>query len=292
VATESFARVIAVDFSAAAVAVRGANSLWVAVAEGERPVRTSNPPTRAALADALTNLFERPGRSLVVLDVALGWPSGLAAALGLAGAPRAATVALLDELVSDGPDNANNRFEVADELNRRSGAALFWGHPPGRRYRWLSATTTPPRTLAPRPFDARRLIERDVGGVIKSPMQLSGAGAVGGQSMMAQVFVHRLAAAGVELAVWPFETREARVVVGESFFSLAPWRAEAGAVSDQRQARAVARGLRGALARGADVLEGVLATMAAPARATVRREEGWLVGWTPRGSLRGDARGH
>lgn len=275
-----FARVVAVDFSAASVPTRGANSLWVATAEGVRPIRTRNCATRAELATVLTGLVAAPGRSLVVLDIALGWPAGLARALGLVGRAHDAMGQLLDEMVTDGPDNANNRFEVAATLNARSGCALFWGHPPGRAYGALSPTTTPPAGLAPRPFDARRTLERHVGGAIKSPMQLAGAGALGGQSIIGQVFVRRWARAVGGVTVWPFEPPRSRVVVGEYYFSLCDWRAERGVVTDERQVRAAARFFRAELAAGRDPTRASLLAGLNPAtRRLARDEEGWLLAY-------------
>lgn len=278
--SDPFARVLAVDFSAASVPTTGANSIWVAVAEPGRSIRTTNCPTRRALADLLTRVVARPGRSLIALDIALGWPRGLAASIGLAGRPHDRVNDLFDEMVVDDDTNFNNRFEVAAALNMRSGCALFWGHPPGRSYENLSATTVPPRGLAPRPFPARRALERHVGGTIKSPMQLAGAGALGGQSILGQVFVRRWARRVGEVSVWPFERPTTRVVVGEYYFSLCEWRRERGVVTDDRQVRAAARFLRAEVAAGRDPTRAsLLAALAPAARQSVRDEEGWLLAY-------------
>jgi hypothetical protein len=273
-----FARVVAIDFSAAAVPTLGRDSLWLGVAEGDGPVRTHNLATRHELARVLTEVVAKPGRSLVVLDVVLGWPAGTARALRLRGRPIEAVGSLLDSLLIDGADNANNRFAVADALNARSGTALFWGHPPGRRFRHLSATKAVPRGLLPRPVADQRLVESHVGRSIKSPMQLAGIGAVGGQSLVAQVFLRRLRSSGVPLSVWPFDPPRTRVVVGEYFFSLVDWRAERGTVTDERQVRAAVKFLRAELRVGrSPVRRALLAALTPAVRARVLNEEGWLV---------------
>jgi hypothetical protein len=300
--TSPFARVVAVDFSAASVPTRGVNSIWVAVAELTGTIRSRNCATRAELATCLTRVVARPGRSLVAFDIALGWPAGMAASLGLVGRPHDAVQDLLDEMVVDEPSNANNRFDVAATLNARSGSALFWGHPPGRTYALLGATTAVPRELAPRPFDARRTLERHVGGSIKSPMQLSGAGALGGQSLLGQVFVRRWARHVGGVSVWPFDPPTGRVVVGEYYFSLCDWRAERGLITDDRQARAAARYLRAELAAGRHPARAsLLAGLSSPERQQARDEEGWLLAYdatrgrdpraTPRGTVAPRPRG-
>ncbi len=274
----SFARVVAVDFSAASSPTTGADSLWTAHCEADGPIRTRNHATREQLTAHLDDLVARAGRTLIVIDVALGWPVGMASALGVRG--RSGVVALLNELVSDEANNANNRFAVASELNRRAGAALLWGHPRSQRYDHLAMTTRAPEGLAPRPFSAKRTIEHHVGGVIKSPVQLCGVGAVGSQSVLAQVLFERMRSRGLDLSVWPFEPATTRVVVAEYFFSLLAWRAEVGRVTDERQVRSAARWARAAL-RDGDALDAsaLLGALSARERRDVLSEEGWLMGW-------------
>ena len=280
--TDPFHRLIAIDFSAAAKPTLGANSLWMAISEGDGAVRTRNVATRHELADRLVALCQRPGRTLVVIDVALGWPSGFATSLGLKGRPFEQSPALLAALTLDDCHNVNNRFDVANELNRRAGGPLFWGHPKGRHYSHLSPTTMHRAESFPSTVAARRLLERNVGGVIKSPFQLAGAGAVGGQSIVAQAFLHRLARR-LDFSVWPFCGGDAAVVVGECYFSLFPWRQERGITNDQKQVRATVRWLRQEIDEGRDPVSHTLFALAsATQRRAICHEEGWLVGWSLR----------
>ncbi len=278
VVTEEFDRFVAVDYSASSTPKRGVDSLWVALADGDHPIRTWNFATRAELTEHVLGWAQRPGRTLVVLDVALGFPEGFAQALDLSGMPWRATARLLADMLEEGPRNRNNRFDVANELNRRAGAALLWGHPHGRTYRWLSPTTTPQRGVAPCPIPPGRRVERHVRGAIKSPLQLLGAGSVGSQSLVAQAMVERWRAE-VTLSVWPFEVPRTPVVIAESFFSLAPWRSARGSVRDEQQVRAVAAWLRTQHRTHMPLTRfSLLRALPTSDREVVRREEGWLLG--------------
>ncbi len=277
----SFSRILAIDFSAASVPTRGENSIWTGLGELDGPIRTSNLATRSELSRLIERQATREGRTLVVIDVALGWPSGMAKALGVSG--RSGLVGLLSELLMDDERNRNNRFEVANELNRRSHAALFWGHPATQRYAHLAMTKKVPSALDPRPFSAMRIIEHHVGGVIKSPVQLCGVGAVGSQSLMAQFLFERLRERGVDISIWPFEPPTSKVVVAEYFFSLLEWRHEAGAVKDQRQVRAAVKWARRQL-RESEPLSGevLFHKLSSHEQHVVQSEEGWLMGWPSR----------
>jgi molybdopterin molybdotransferase len=274
VAAEPFARVVAVDFSANATPKLGADSIWVA--EGAPRTRTlvRNLATRRELEGDLEKVAAKAGRTLVIIDVALGWPEGLAALV--AGSPRRHDVArLLGDEVTDGPRNENNRFEVASELNRRAGVALYWGHPQGRAYRFLSPTKRPPRGLAPWDGEHLRRLERACGGTIKSPLQLYGNGSVGSQSMLAQAMLERLRRAGVPLALWPYDGDGATVVVAEEFFARRLFDFPRGTVRDERQVRGCVSVLR-PLLEGAPTPLVSLSALRQPAREVVLHEEGWL----------------
>jgi hypothetical protein len=273
---EPFSRVVTVDFSANATPKLGADSIWIAEATLSH-TRVANVATRRELEDRLGELSTLPGRTLVIIDVALGWPAGLARQLGVHPQSRAAMAGLLADMVVEGPRNANNRFEVANALNERSGVALFWGHPHGRRYRWLSATKQPPRGLDRWEGHHLRRLERACGGTIKSPLQLYGNGSVGSQSMLAQAMVERLRRSGVDLAVWPYDGDDARLVVAEEFFSRPVFVQRPASCRDESQVRAVARAFVGDLRAGNDPFSIVdLDVLRGVARREVLREEGWL----------------
>jgi precorrin-8X/cobalt-precorrin-8 methylmutase len=141
-----FDRYIVVDWSAANTPRAGADSIWVCCLGADGGCVTRNPRTRGRAADLLRGLLAgsigRRERVLAGFDFPLGYPAGLAAALGLAGTAWRAIWDLLAAEIADDPDtNHNNRFEVADELNHRlAWRAPFWGRPRERCLVNLPAT--------------------------------------------------------------------------------------------------------------------------------------------------------
>src|SRR5580658_9328413 len=71
-------------------------------------------------------------------SVRLRFPAGFAARLGLSGPPWRAVWDEIAGRITDDERNRNNRFDVADALNRRvsGGGFPFWGCPaaPARTY--------------------------------------------------------------------------------------------------------------------------------------------------------------
>ena len=228
-------RIVVVDWSAAATPRRGRDSIWQAdVAVGEADVAVTNPPTRHAWrADVLETLVgsvERGERVLVGMDASLGFAAGFAVALCGSGSGWTQVREVVASLSTDGPDNVNDRFAVAAELNRRCGAGddadgPFWGHPPGRRYRTLGPTR-PLRRHLPEWRATESALRAAGHRGIQSTWKLHGAGSVGGQALTA---LHHLSMLRDEvrrrltadaLAVWPQETG----IGGD------PWRGGAGVV--------------------------------------------------------------
>jgi len=336
--------VVVVDWSASSAPAQGRDSIWAARwrARGRGPDRLStvNPATRAGAFDHVSSLLTRAARFrrtvLVAVDFSLGYPAGFAACTaGLApgaAAPagdtaraagdtaRAAgwrsgaqpwwrTWSLLSALVEDGPDNANNRFPVADGVNRRTGVRLFWGRPRSPRYEDLVAlppTDRVPAGLAPNPCSPLRITERLAGRGIKSNFQLFGGVTVGSQVMVGIPWLHRLLGEFRELAaVWPFETgftpdplghdaggsptgssgplRRPRFVFAElwpSVFDPVPGAGAPSTVRDEAQVIAAAQACAGRDAAGWATWFDPAAAGSLPAglRAQVLDEEGWILG--------------
>jgi hypothetical protein len=120
----------------------GRDSIWIATAErgGERARGKSarrtdlvNLRTRAESAswlEARLAALAKKGRVLAGFDFPFGYPAGTAARLGLNGTAWRSLWTELAEKIADGADNANNRFDLAEDWNRRIGgeAFPFWGN--------------------------------------------------------------------------------------------------------------------------------------------------------------------
>jgi hypothetical protein len=284
---------IVVDWSAASVPTRGADSIWLATGalDGDGPIRTENLATRAqAMARLERHLdasAERGRRVLVAIDCSFGLPAGTARVLGLSGRPPwAALWRRLEELGRDDEANANNRFEVADRLNAEAGVRCFWGRPVSARfdrYATLSIRDAPVAGLAERPLARLRRCEQLAGPGVISNWMLVGKGAVGGQMLTCLPYLERLRRRRGSVAVWPFEglgDPGADVVLAETWHGLFDWRAERDAVRDQAQVRATLRALRRAGRRGRAALLAPrsLAELSARPRRAVLAEEGWTLG--------------
>lgn len=194
----------------------GPNSIWFASLERTPSLQAAleNPPTRRCarvrLGEALGDLKERGKRVLVGFDFPFGYPRGTALALGLP-SDRSAWREMwreIDCLVSDGPDNSNNRFSVADQLNQRVPAdGPFWGKPCGDKYDQFEHLG---RTCPPYSDDLaeKRLCEQRVRSA-QPVWKLNGVGSVGGQTLTGLPVLRTLHAdARLEGhgRVWPFET--------------------------------------------------------------------------------------
>lgn len=281
-----FDRFVVVDWSANSTPKRGRDSIWIAVNTGTR-TSVSNPSTRAAAERCLAQLLASPARTLIGVDFSLGFPDGTAAALGLSGPAWESTAHLLDELITDGDRNDNNRFEVASALNERitTTGAPFWGCPPSRAGDML--TVTKPASFAPLgEWRAVERVLREQGRHPFSSWQLLGAGAVGSQSLLGVPMIHRLAARFADrVSIWPFTTglrspmvARGAVVIAEVWPSLLPLDMAEGMVRDEAQVIAVAEWLADldATHRLADLFSPDIADMADAA--DIAHEEGWVLG--------------
>ncbi len=289
----AFAYYVAVDWSAASVPRLGRDSIWVA-AYGLRRGRLrrlvlENLATRAGATERLGRLiarFARDGRVLAGFDFPFGYARGTAARLELAGAPWRATWNALAAGIRDDGENANNRFDMAEDWNRcLSGAAFpFWGNVREetrpylvRRGRRAHGVGDPPE---------RRLCDLRVPGT-HSVWQLAGNGSVGSQMLLGIPRIRqlrrdpRLAAIS---AVWPFETGLAddpakRVIFAEAYPSLVPPDQWAGQPKDAGQVTALAKHLA-RLDRACDkaALFGADPGLGAEERRAVIGEEAWILG--------------
>lgn len=203
---------IAVDWSAWSAPRIGPNSIWIC-SHGSRPEnRSTREEATERVRELLTEGVATGKRTLVGFDFPYGYPRGFADLVAPGdGPPWRRTWDLLVHLIRDDPDNANNRFGVAAELN--VGGGPFWGCPAGQARDAL--TPTRGVSFPHEGLDEYRATECAVRGV-QSVWKLYGAGSVGSQALLGIPRVASLrddpALAPVS-AVWPFEpTREAQVV--------------------------------------------------------------------------------
>jgi hypothetical protein len=274
-----FDRYVAVDWSAAAGRSTGADSVWIARLDRDDTVRLSNPPTRHQARAELSELLSSAGRTLLVIDVSLGYPAGSAQWFGLGGAPAwRAWWDTISAAMTDDERNRNNRFEVAAELNRRSGGpAAFWGCPASFESDHLVPTKP---TSFPVP-EFRHLEQgwRAAGRRPASSWQLVGVGAVGSQTLTAVPVLAELVSAGAE--VWPFTTglgvpESGSVVIAETWPTAFDLDLPAGMVRDAAQVDGVVRRLRSA-DRSGDLASWFTPSLPPEVRRVVETEEGWAL---------------
>lgn len=271
------------------------DSIWFALLERTCLPRPSlqavlqNPATRhcarTRLGEALADLKKSDKRVLVGFDFPFGYPHGTACALGLpSGWPAWREMwRELHRLICDGPDNSNNRFCVANQLNQRVPAdGPFWGKP-------NDALDHLGRKCPPYSDDLpeERLCEKRVPKA-KPVWQLYGAGSVGSQTLtglpvlLALRTDERLEGCG---RIWPFETGlkspdEGSIVFAEIYPSLlghefTPF------IKDASQVLAVALHFAALDEEGAlgKAFEGD-PELTCEEREHIEREEGWILGIT------------
>lgn len=286
-----FDRYLAVDWSAANGPVGGRDSIWIgeAVRAGKAVAlsESRNPRTRAeAMALIEATLLEARGRGERVMlgfDFVFGYPAGAAAAL--TGKPGWQSLwRAFAERIEDDADNHSNRFEVAAGFNLALAGAgpHYWGHPHGRAYDGLAPT---------RPLNAyAQIAERRIAEAWSRGPQpvwkLTGAGAVGSQSMLGIARLQRLRTdprfAG-DIAIWPFETDFERdlnrpVTIVEIYPSLLE---PSPGVTPKDRAQVEACVRRYAELDSAGRLTAILsapAKLTAADRVAVLAEEGWIAG--------------
>jgi hypothetical protein len=242
---------VIVDWSAANMPRIGRDSIWICRRCGDHETLV-NPPTRyaakALIAEWLMAACATDERVLVGFDFPLGYPAGFAARLGLPGPPWRAVWDEIAGRITDDERNRNNRFEVADALNRRvsGGGFPFWGCP-----------AAPVRTCLAgrhhRRHDSEGLAERRIVDLYIPTAQpcwkLLGAGSVGGQALTGIPVARALRDDPRwyrQTKVWPFETGlcarfEARIVIAEVYPSLWAVSLAPDEPKDRAQVRAVAR---------------------------------------------------
>ncbi|TWD57777.1 precorrin-8X methylmutase [Agrobacterium vitis] len=249
-----FDRILIVDWSGASKPVKGKNSIWACLIEQGQTdpeiLWLENFPTRAAFMvrfeEVVSEALAAKRRLLAGFDFAFGYPAGTAERI-TGKADWQSLWRAIASSVQDGPDNTNNRFDVAASWNQRyfPDGARFWGRPRALVLDGLTDTKPPAPNGPPLAF---RLSEHHAKGA-KSVWQLAYAGSVGSQSLLG---IARLSTFldqhpnRKEIAVWPFETGfctgfTQAVVLAEIYPSLFDVALSDGDVKDAAQVRRVAQ---------------------------------------------------
>ncbi len=231
---------VAVDWSAAGRPVTGRDSLWIAILR-DGALRLLNPATRTEAMSLLTELLDQETaagrRALLGFDFPFGYPRGLSQAIRPGGDWRDVW-ARIAELVEDGADNANNRFDAAARMNAAFETdGPFWGNGlPNRDIDGL------PRKKPKGWGDClpENLRDSDRAPGAQEVWKLSGAGSVGGQALTGIAALQRLRARD-DVAIWPFEPHDRGHVLAEAFPSLLPITVPEGQVKDAVQVETLAR---------------------------------------------------
>ncbi|CAN1497453.1 putative molybdopterin-guanine dinucleotide biosynthesis protein MobB/unknown domain fusion protein [Paracoccaceae bacterium] len=264
-----FDRVIVVDWSGRASrspARESKDAIWIGFCE--QGLETHGYfRSRSDASGWLAERLAEGGRQLVGFDFPMGYPAGLARRLTGTDKARALHGWLADRIL-DGSDNANNRFEVAAEINRQlGGPGPFWGCPKARPRPHLPSLKTVDYIALG--LDEKRRVERE-NPPAKPVWQLLGAGSVGSQALLGIPVVDRLAR-DFGAAVWPFDPPGALTLAEVYPSLLAPGVAASGdSIPDRAQVRLLARALFNLSCH--DRLSGLFTTPA------IAAEEGWILG--------------
>ncbi|SFJ07144.1 molybdopterin-binding protein [Jannaschia pohangensis] len=230
-------------------------------------------PTRATALAWIEEWLSQGHRTLLGFDFAMGYPVGFAERL----TGEVSALAVWDWLaarITDGPDNANNRFAVAEAINRAfPGVGPLWGRPATHDHPDLPEKGSLRQGHG---IPDHRVVDGFATSA-QSVLKLFTTGSVGGQSLVGQAALAGLRRRHPSLRVWPQETGfrlpEGDSLLVEVYPSLQP--PADHPIKDAGQVIATARALRGA-SRDWFTAPGVQDDAD-----RVATEEGWILGVLP-----------
>ncbi len=240
-----FDRILIADWSAASTlspARPASDAIWLGQIDAigaQSTYHRSRASAETAISQAIDLAIASQTRLLIGFDFPMGYPLGFAARL--TGQPTARAVwAWLSAAIQDGPNNQNNRFQVASRINKIFGQGPFWGRPTN-----LDLPDLPAKKSVD--YAALGLKERRAVEVLVPRAQpvwkLYTTGAAGSQGLMGQPMIHRLnQRPGV--VVWPFDA-PGPVTLAEVYPSLiaAAVNRDQAPIKDEAQVRLLAQSL-------------------------------------------------
>lgn len=246
---QRFDRVIVADWSASSAlspARPSADAIWLGHIDAngaQSSYHRGRASAEAALSQAIDSAVVKGESLLIGCDFPMGYPTSFAARLTGTASARAVW-AWLAEHIEDAPDNRNNRFQIAAQINRHFATETsngpFWGRPTSLNLPDLPAT----KSIN---YNALNLCERRVVETLVPRAQpvwkLYTTGAAGSQGLIGQPMIHRLCQRpGV--AVWPFDP-SAQITLAEVYPTLIATAvaADPAAIKDETQVRLLARAL-------------------------------------------------
>ncbi|QBY02174.1 molybdopterin molybdenumtransferase MoeA [Rhodophyticola sp. CCM32] len=271
-----FDTIIVVDWSARSApspAKPARDAIFIATSRGpDTEPEITYHRTRDAATTALITLLQAEcaagRRSLAGFDFPFGYPSGFARAVTGSDDPLILWQALADH-IKDAPDNRNNRFAVATELNNLfPGLGPFWGCPPAHANPDLPARGS----LRHGHGQAeRREVERRLPRA-QPCWKLFTTGSVGSQVLLGLPRLQQLRRHfGAALSVSPFQPPDTPIVLAEIYPSLLASQVKAARRENEILDAAQVRVLATALHR---LPPAALAHMLTEGDA----EEGWILG--------------
>ena len=253
------------------------DAIWLGVARRgicDAPVYCrSRHEAEAWIARLITKEKAAGRRLLATFDFPFAYPQGVARRITGSDDPLDLWAWLADR-ITDAPDGSNNRYAIAEEMNRMfDGPGPFWGKPNTRD--WPDV----PYRKAGIAYDQvaeHRACDR-AARAASSCFQLAFPPTVGGQVLMGLPVLHRLRRAG-GVAVWPFEPwQNVPVVLAEIWPGLIEQAVKselatlgARAIRDREQVRLLALALS-RLPR--DELRGWMSDLP-----DIARQEAWILG--------------
>ncbi|CTQ48384.1 molybdopterin-binding protein [Jannaschia donghaensis] len=270
-----FDLILVADWSASSArgpATPKPDALWVcADLHGDQTVEYFR--TRADALAFIDDWLGRGHRTLLGFDFAMGWPRGFAETL--TGRPSA--MAVWDWLathITDDAANTNNRFHVAERINRAfPGVGPLWGRPASHDHPDLPDKGT---ARTDHGIPDHRTVEGYAPSA-QSALKLFTTGSVGSQALMGCAALPALRARHPDLRVWPQETGFALPDTGNLLVEIYPSLFEPAPhpIKDAGQVIATAQALRTASR------DWFTAPSVEADADRIAVEEGWILGVLP-----------